>query len=501
MKRISIIVLSALSLLAAVSCHKESGQAVEWKTELQVVSSDLIFTPLGGSGTAVLNLSGASVTSNAAWCQASVSGDKVAVTVDQWGGLESRYAKLTASLNGESLDIAVIQYGVNLGGVAIEPEVLVYAGSRTLSYPCAANGKVTVSSSAGWVTPSLEGEELKLAVAANPDKATRIATVTVSVGDIAQEVTVIQLPLYENTPDWVVTYTGIKKYGNKDYATLTNTVSADHGLYFLAYTTPSEFASTGLSEADYVRELSLVYRAMMLEAIDYYAAQGTVYTFADFLLTGTDLDYFTPMEDGDYIGYAIGFDAAGYPTGWYTADPFEVGAITLTPYQKWLGNWSVPRGDGVDTWIVEQNVENESFRVSGIAGFAADRNAPGAFVAIVPFDPETEEMVFKVYENMDVTWEDSSRGTMNALLSGQYTNVQGKTYYNSGVGNIICVAKMSADGATAELTPRSVTSAGEPAFFFNIRWYGRYTSSSGSRSGVSYNGMETALPNVMTKQP
>ena len=89
---------------------------------------------------------------------------------------------------------------------------------------------------------------------------------------------------------------------------------------------------------------------------------------------------------------------------------------------------------------------------------------------------------------------------MNALLSGQYTNVEGKTYYYSGVGNVICRAKLSEDGLTADLTPGSVTSAGAPAFFYNIRWYGRYTNSSGSRSGVSWGGYETALPNVMTKQ-
>jgi hypothetical protein len=89
---------------------------------------------------------------------------------------------------------------------------------------------------------------------------------------------------------------------------------------------------------------------------------------------------------------------------------------------------------------------------------------------------------------------------MNALLSGQYTNVQGKTYYNSGVGNVICRAKMSADGTTADLTPGSVTSGGAPASFSNIRWYGRYTAASGSRSGMSWTDTETALPNVMTKQ-
>ena len=498
MKRISIFALFALALLAAVSCRKTNEQAIEWRTELQVVSSDLVFTPVGGSGTAVLNLTGASVTSNAAWCQASVSGEQISVTVGEWGGLESRYAKLTASRNGESLDIQVIQYGVNMGGVAIDPEVTAYAEGGSFTFPCVSNAVVRATSSADWVTASVVGDELKLDLTANPDKATRIATVTVNVGDSAKEVTVIQLPVYENTPDWVVTYTGIKVYSGNQYATLTNTVAADHGPYILTYTTPAAFASSGLSEADFVRSLSLEYRAAVLEAIDYYASQGAQYTFADFLLTGTDFDYFSLLEDGNYLGYAIGFDENGYPTGWYTADLFEVGG--LTPYQKWLGNWSVPRGEGVDTWTVEQNVENESFLVSGIAGFPPDQYATGAFVAVVGYDPETNEMVFKVYENTEVTWQDSSRGTMNALLSGQYTNVQGKTYYNSGVGNVICRAAMSEDGATAQLTPRSVTSAGEPAFFYNIRWYGRYTTSSGSRSGVSWNGMETALPNVMTKQ-
>ena len=146
-----------------------------------------------------------------------------------------------------------------------------------------------------------------------------------------------------------------------------------------------------------------------------------------------------------------------------------------------------------------EDVENESFKVSGIAGFDADDFATGAFVAIVPFDPETNELVFKVYEN-SITWEDSSRGTMNGLLSGQFTNVEGKTYYTSAVGTVICRAKLSDDGLKASLTPGTVTSAGSPATFYNIRWYGRYTTSSGSRSGVSWNGYATDLPNTMTKK-
>ena len=490
---------SLVALLALASCKRQEVEPIEWRTDLQVVSSDLVFSPVGGSGTAVLNMSGASVTSNASWCQASVSGETVNVTVGEWGGLESRYALLTVSQGSEKLDINVMQYGVNMGGVELDSEITVYGEGGEYVYPCESNANVQVSSADAWLTPSLVDGELKLNVAANPDKATRFGTVSIKVGNVVKEVSVIQYPVFENTPDWVVTYSGNKTASGKEYSTLTNTVSADLGLYTVAVVTPANISASGLSEADFIRDIIAPEIAEEInEAVALYRAYGYDYSFGDFLLSGTDWDYVSLLEDGTYIGLAVGFDEDGYPTGWYTADTIEIGK--LTPYQMWLGEWSVPRGDGADTWIVTENVENESFKVSGIAGFDADDYATGAFVAIVGFDTATNEMVFKVYENTEVTWQDSSRGTMNALLSGQYTNVEGKTYYNSGVGNVICRAKIAADGLTAELTPRSVTSAGQPAYFYNIRWYGRYTNSSGSRSGVSWNGYETALPNTMTKK-
>ena len=234
------------------------------------------------------------------------------------------------------------------------------------------------------------------------------------------------------------------------------------------------------------------------EAILAKVAAGELASFEEGLLSGT-----ATISVDDVVGDAVVVIVAFGDNKFYTGDygAVEVQVPDVKPaYYNWLGEWSVPRGDKTDTWIVTVNVPEESFKVSGIAGFDADDYAVGAFVAIVPYDPATGEMVFKVYENTTVTWQDANRGTMNALLSGQYTNVQGKTYYNSGVGNTICRGKLAEDGLTAELTPRAVTSAGEPAYFYNIRWYGRYTSSSGSRSGVSWNGYETALPNTMTKK-
>ena len=318
--KISLLILGCV--LALVSCRQKEEEPIDWRTELQVVSSDLVFSPAGGAGTAVLNLSGASVTSNASWCQASVSGEKVNVSVDEWGGLESRYAVLTVTRNGESLEISVIQLGVNLGGVAIGSSITAGGDAETFSFPCEANTDIKAQSDVDWAIPSLEGGVLKLSVAANPDKSVRSGILTVNIGEIVKKVIIFQLPVFENTPDWVVTYSGNKTSGSSVYSTLTNTVSADHGKYMLTYVTPDDFSASGLSEADFVRDVVSAQLALELrEYVEYFAG---AYSISDFLLTGTDWDYVPLMASGTYIGYAIGFDEAGYPTGWYTADTIQV---------------------------------------------------------------------------------------------------------------------------------------------------------------------------------
>ncbi len=323
MKRIYRITLLILGcVMALVSCRQKEQNPIEWRTELQVVSSDLVFSPAGGAGTAVLNLSGASVTSNASWCQASVSDETVNVSVDEWGGLDSRYAVLTVSRNGESLEVSVIQYGVNLGKVEVGAKITADGKAATYTFLCESNVAITVQSDVDWFVPTLEDGELKLSVTANPDKAVRIGTLTLHIGEIVKKVTVLQFPVFENTPDWVVTYSGNRKSGSTDYSTLTNTVSVDHGLYTLTVTTPDSFSASGLSEADFVRDVLVPELTDGInEAVKYYNGQ---YSFADFLLSGTDWDYVSLLENGTYIGYAVGFDKDGYPTGWYTADTIRV---------------------------------------------------------------------------------------------------------------------------------------------------------------------------------
>lgn len=487
---------SLVALLALASCKRQEAEPIEWRTDLQVVSSDLVFSPVGGSGTAVLNMSGASVTSNASWCQASVSGETVNVTVGEWGGLESRYALLTVSQGSEKLDLNVMQYGVNMGGIEIGSEIILSGEAGEYTYPCESNANIGVSTEDSWLTPSLEDGELKLTLAPNPDKATRIGTLVITVGDIVSEVSVIQYPVFENTPDWVVTYSGNKMSGSTEYSTLTNTVSADLGLYTLAVVTPVQISSSGLSEADFVRDVMVPSLIEEINAaVDLYRAYGYDVDFSSFLLEGSDWDYVSLLEDGTYVGLAIGFDENGYPTGWYTADTVEIGK--LTPYQMWLGKWNVPRYDVTDQWIIEEKEVDKSYWISGVGGFSANTNATGAFRAEVAFDAETGNLVFKVFDNTTITWTDSNRGTMHAILSGRYTNSAGSTYYTSSNGSIFARATISSDGLTASVQGAQ-TSDGYT--YHSMLWLGRYVNaSSGNWSAVSWTNRDTALPATMTK--
>ena len=610
----SIALLFGLILLAAVSCRKENQQTIEWRTELQAVKSNLVFFPGGGTETLEVNLSSVNVTADKAWCSVSVSGNVITVTVPANEGKQSRYAKLTITAGGETINAAVIQYGEVFDGLELVDMDAPKQGA-VFAYPYTANVDVDVKADKDWVHVAFDEEKPIVTVTVDPNTGFgyRFATVTYQAGSNSGSAQIVQEPTYgavtgwtaedaegryvfpdqydkiQVTPPadmasapyyWVVVdpsellgkdipayireaaielkaaadagqVTFDKGSASQEYKNLPSTATAvivvfddqnyPTGQYALVevavpdrgpkkqqvdgwdvvhtggtYEHPvqtDQFTVTPKAGYEDVKYIATVVKKDAVSNIDDFVftnfamttreeilakvASGELAAFDDGLLSGAST-LTAENVAGDVYVVVVAFSDNQFYTGDYAV--VELAVPDLMPaYYKWLGEWSVPRGDGADTWVVVENVPMESFKVWGIAGFDANDFAEGAFIAIVPYDPATGEMVFKVYENQDVTWQDSSRGTMNGLLSGQYTNVQGKTYYNSGVGNTICRALMAEDGKTAELTPRSVTSGGAPAYFYNIRWYGRYTTSSGSRSGVSWTNYETALPNTMTK--
>lgn len=482
------------AMLMAVSCQVDQP-TYEINDNIKIVSQDLVFSPQGGNGTIVVEAESAvTATADRPWCTVTVSGMNIAVTVPEWNGKENRYAKITIQSGKDVISVTAQQYGEVIGGLDMTDITSPAEGSvKEISF--VSNLPVSMTSNESWIHVAVDEEHqvVKITVDKNTQPGTRTGVINYSIGNHSGTFNVLQYP------ETILDLNGW-------------TASVIDG----GYEHPKQFDVIAMQATDPTEKFvwEVVDKSKVTDVADYAFSvvavekkneimakveSGQLASFAEGLSSGNitekiyDLDF-----KSDAYAIFVGYGDNGYVTGrWGYVD---LSIDDRQPmYYKWIGNWQVPRGSAVDTWVIEAGENEVNVKVSGFGGMDATTFASGALVAVVAYDAETGELVFKVYENTAVSWNHSTYGAMNGLLSGQYTNVAGKTYYNSGVGNVICRAAISEDLKTATITPGTVTSGGAPATFHNIRWYGRYTKADGSRGGVSWNGTETAIPATMTK--
>ena len=223
-------------------------------------------------------------------------------------------------------------------------------------------------------------------------------------------------------------------------------------------------------------------------------ASGELASFDDGLESGTST---VSIENGTGEVYVIvvAFSDNQFFTGEYAAPLLEVADIKPAMY-KWVGTWKAVRKnskyDTVDTWEISVKEQDKTLRILGFEGFTTlERYDVEATV-----DEEGRLVVKSQYTG---GYEDATRGHVDVLLSGQYTNVQGNTYYTSSLNVVLFRGTLSEDGMSADLAPGSVTSAGAPASFFNFQFYGRYKNSSGGTSSITWNAGPTELPQTITR--
>lgn len=110
MKKI-LIFFAALSIAILNGCESNEGNYETLKT-IKVVSSDLVFQRAGGTGSVVVDAEGpVVVTSSRPWCTTSVSGNTINVNVDEYDGLDNRYADIVITCGDYSTRVTAHQYG------------------------------------------------------------------------------------------------------------------------------------------------------------------------------------------------------------------------------------------------------------------------------------------------------------------------------------------------------------------------------------------------------
>ena len=273
-------------------------------------------------------------------------------------------------------------------------------------------------------------------------------------------------------PDQIDEFTITPKAGYEDVKYIATAVKKD------AVTNVEDFAFTNFAMSTREEILAKV-------------ASGELASFEDGLESGASS---VSIENaaGEVYVVVVAFGDNQFFTGAYAAPLFEVADLKPAMY-KWVGKWSVARKnsnyDDIDTWEITVKEVDKTLQIVGIESFSdptrhyaeATTNADGDLVLKVQYTG---------------AYEDSSRGHVDVLLSGQYDDTAaGKTYYTSSVGTTLFTGHLSEDGNSADLTPGPINGY----YFKNIQFYGRYKNSSGGTSAVSWNAGPTAIPQTITR--
>jgi len=161
------------------------------------------------------------------------------------------------------------------------------------------------------------------------------------------------------------------------------------------------------------------------------------------------------------------------------------------PYSKYLGDWTITRGEATDTWTISVKEDGKTYNIDGIEGSKAS-------------DGMTVEGVFEdgnlvVYTQTLGTWSHNSYGNIEDHLFGNII-YQGKKYYITGE-YVAFTGVVSADGNSVELTPGKVNITDLGEFdVAGIQFYGILIDEGENKGkALSYTSDYTTLPNTLTK--
>lgn len=241
MKRFySILFLSAV-IAAAGSCGKsdEEMYKLNVKDEVTVVSgADIAFKAIGGNG--YIEVSGLKgdlqvSTQSSSWCHLTVEGSKIKVVVDEYTGLESRYAVVEMKSGDAEGKTIVHQFGVIVKEFAPYDISFRNLAAQKAFYYNANESVVRATTDADWVTldNTTYPDSLVVKVVDNPGKEYREAEVNWNIGEMTGSFFVSQFDLADAglLGEWQ--WHGKQTGNNRDFPMSAQLYEAEDGTYAL----------------------------------------------------------------------------------------------------------------------------------------------------------------------------------------------------------------------------------------------------------------------------
>ena len=443
MKKIFNLLLTAFAFVALASCESNEVEGPAPVEKLPVLSNQSYFQATGGEGRVVVDAEAAvEASANKSWLTTSVSGNVVTLTAQENKSVESRYATVTIKSGDAVAVVEAQQFGFQTVSFSID-DILVDSRSHTYSYPYTYLSDMTVSTNVDWITASAVKDEagnqsVSVTVAENLTGEVRQGQVSWKLGMDEGAFTVTQYPVFTVNEAWSLTYV------EDEGANSILDAEGPEGPFAIDIMTKSAFES----KYDSVFETF---------AVDVVTAANPSHLFTE---TG-DVKW-ALLDNGVYVAVMVGVDEDYNPTGEYNYFEIEVERQVVdnrTPYEKWLGKWEVKRSDAyTDTWVISENVKDQSYTITGIESSSLVNNIPGAeFPVVATFNAADGTIDMKVQTdlgNVNVSGTTASMG-----LYGQI-DYQGTIYYITGSYSIFTGALGDDDEAT--LTPGvvNITSLG-----------------------------------------
>lgn len=175
--------LTLLVLTCACNDYENPYEGSDgYSSTISLIKSDIFFSATGGEGSIEVNAPAPiSATTTADWCHIGVEGMKVNVTVDEASTRNGRSAVIVLKCQNDSVKVTCIQKGFTLTSEAPEMISSKNAGG-TFKYLFRTNVIPKLSTSADWVSASLENDSLLVTIQGNPDERPRTGWVAYSVG-------------------------------------------------------------------------------------------------------------------------------------------------------------------------------------------------------------------------------------------------------------------------------------------------------------------------------
>ena len=424
MKKIFSILLTLIAALGVFSCQIEKdadGSQYLAGPALEIVSKEVVFAPQGGSGSIVINTRETlSASADRSWATVTVAGNRVTVTVDRNESLESRYATIKLAAGGATAEVQAQQFGINSAHAWDDTYTFPFGGGE-LDLPYGENGTVWVDvSETNWISALVDEENhlIHFTVAKSIYNYERVGHVTVTIGDdYTRELTFIQQknpaglnPGEEEPVEFTVQPAWTPKYIQPtDPKDPMSTVGVDvaegqsGGRYFIQVVPQADFNAAGADEQIFLNR----------NAATWAAASPRLFRATSTL----EID---KLENGSYRVYAIGVNNDNEVNHTYAVATFNVTKV-LSPYEKFLGTWSIQRGTFDDVWTIVEKEPGKSYTITGLEG--GSQAFLGEYEITAEFDSSDNSFSIKTHPNLgQYTFTNSGEShTVTMRLTGLVT--------------------------------------------------------------------------------